>query len=104
MDETFVFANEKDDGGTEVLVNFGMHAGREATQAEVERLGQQLLEHTGVVDVVCEQRYRFDRERELSVYQVRVETPEDSGVSDAVVDAVDAWAHDCVAERRLMTP
>ena len=104
MDETFVFVNEKDDGGTEVLVNFGMHAGREATQAEVERLGQQLLEHTGVVDVVCEQRYRFDRERELSVYQVRVETPEDGQVSDVLVDAIDVWARDCVAERRLMTP
>lgn len=104
MDETFVFANEKDDGGTEVLVNFGMHAGREATQAEVERLGQQLLEHTGVVDIVCEQRYRFDRERELAVYQVRVETPEDGDVREAVVETVDAWARDCVAERRLITP
>lgn len=104
MDETFVFANERDDGGTEVMVNFGMHAGREATQAEVERLGQQLIEHTAVVDIVCEQRYRFDRERELSLYQVRVETPEDGRVPDAVVEAVDAWARDCVAERRLITP
>ena len=64
MDETFVFVNQRDDGGTEVLVNFGMHAGREATQAEVERLGQELVRHTEVVDVVCEQRYRFDRERD----------------------------------------
>ncbi len=104
MDETFVFVNQRDDGGAEVLVNFGMHAGREATQAEIERLGHELIRHTEVVDVVCEQRYRFDRERELAVYQVRVETPADDAVRDAVVDAIDAWARDCVAERRLMTP
>ena len=104
MDETFVFANERDDGGTDVLVNFGVHAGREATQAEVERLGHELLAHIDLVDVVCEQRYRFDRERALSLYQVRVETPADADARDAVLQAVDAWARDCVAERRLITP
>jgi hypothetical protein len=104
MDETFVFANERGDGGTEVLVNFGVHAGREATQAEVERLGHELLAHTDLVDVVCEQRYRFDRERGLAVYQVRVETLTDGDARDAVVETIDAWARDCLAERRLMTP
>ena len=104
MDETFVFAHDLDDGCAEVLVNFGVHAGREATQAEVERLGHELLAHTDLVDIVCEQRYRFDRERALSVYQVRVETPTEGEARSAVLQTVDAWARDCVAERRLMTP
>jgi hypothetical protein len=42
MDETFVFTHDKDDGRTEVVVNFGVHAGREATPAEVDRLGHDL--------------------------------------------------------------
>ncbi len=103
MDETFVFTHEKDDGRTQVVVNFGVHAGREATPAEVDRLGHELLAHADRVEVVCESRYRFDSEMGASVYQVRVETS-GGGAPEALVDAVDAWARDCVAERRLITP
>lgn len=103
MDETFVFTQARDDGGTEVVVNFGVHAGREATQAEVERLGHQLVAHAEPVDVICESRYRFDSEMGASVYQVRIETQE-ARAPEALVEAVDAWARDCVAERRLITP
>jgi hypothetical protein len=103
MDKTFVFTQDTSDGGTEVVVNFGVHAGREATPAEVERLGQELLAHAEPVDVVCEQRYRFDSEMAAAVYQVRVETPE-ADAPPALVQAVDTWARDCIAERRLITP
>jgi hypothetical protein len=103
MDQTFVFTQGTDGGGTHVVVNFGVHAGREATPAEVERLGHELLEHADPVDVICESRYRFDSEMAASVYQVRVETGS-ARVPDALVEAVDAWARDCVADRRLLTP
>jgi hypothetical protein len=103
MDQTFVFTQDTHDGGAEVVVNFGVHAGREATPAEIERLGQELLTHADPVDVVCERHYRFDSEMGASVYQVRVETT-GSEPTDALVHTVDAWARDCVAERRLITP
>jgi hypothetical protein len=103
MDQTFVFTQYRDDGGTQVVVNFGVHAGREATQAEIERLGHELLPHANPVDVICERHYRFDDEMEAAVFQVRVETA-DREPPDALVQTVDAWARDCVAERRLITP
>lgn len=79
-----------------------MPAGREATPAEVDRLGDALLEHVDTAKIVCEQRTEIDRERRAGVYQVRVELPESGGTRDALVGTVDAWARDCIAERRLI--
>ena len=85
-----------------VVCNFGIHAGREATPAEVERLGEALLAYAAEVEILCEQRYTFDREHRASVYQVRVRAPE--GSAEALAPAIEAWARECIAERRLMTP
>jgi hypothetical protein len=103
MDQTFVFTQGTDDGGTQVVVNFGVHAGREATPAEVERLGTELLAQADPVDVICENRYRFDSEMAASVYQVRVETGS-ATAPESLVEAVEQWARDCVADRRLIVP
>jgi hypothetical protein len=81
-----------------------MFAGREAKPAEVGRLGEILLRHAGTVEVVCEEPYRFDRER-ANVYQGRVDVPRDVGVApDELAAAVEEWARDCLTERRLITP
>jgi hypothetical protein len=103
-DPTLVLVNEEGDG-LELVVNFGLFAGRDVTPAEVDRLAEALLPDVDVFDVVCEQRYRFDREREAMVHQVRIRIPpEDADQRDWIVETVEAWAKDCIADRRLLSP
>lgn len=98
-DSTLVFRNDEA-LETELVVNFGVFAGREATPAEVERLAEALLAETESVEIVCEQRYEFTREAEASVYQIRVVLPASGG--EAMSDAIEEWARDCIAERNLL--
>ena len=104
-DSTLVFTAEAD-GQPAVVCNFGVHAGREATPAEIDRLGAALVGEHEPIDVVSERRYRFDRERGAAVYQVRVELPGDTLPQriPVVADTVESWARDCLDERRLVTP
>jgi hypothetical protein len=104
-DSTLVFTAEAE-GRPAVVCNFGVHAGREATPAEIDRLGVALLDELELIDVVSERRYRFDRERAAAVYQVRVELPAGTQPQQipAVEGAVESWARDCLDERRLVTP
>jgi hypothetical protein len=99
-DSTLVFANETLDG-TEVVVNFGVHAGREATQAEIDRLARSLLDDVEEFTVVSENRYSFDREVEAAVHQVRVELRA-GREHEPLKRTVEAWANDCIAERGLL--
>ena len=99
-DSTLVFANERDEG-TEVVVNFGVHAGREATQAEIDRLARTLLEDVEEFAVVSENRYSFDNEVEAAIHQVRVELPRERHPG-LLTRKVEAWAKDCITERNLM--
>ncbi len=104
-DPTLVFTAEGE-GPLTVVCNFGMHAGREATPAEIDRLGGVLLHEVEPFEIVAEQRYGFDAERSSAVYQVRVELPDDAErvLVPAVAGAVETWALDCIDERRLATP
>jgi hypothetical protein len=103
-DADLVFVRETD-GGLELVVNFGVFAGRQATPAEVDRLADALLEDADALTIVCEERYNVDRERRANVYQVRVEVPRDSGAArDRLLVTSELWARDCIAERRLITP
>ncbi len=100
-----VFVTDGTDG-FELVVNFAVYGGREATPAEIDRLGDALLEQVGGAEVVSETRYRFDPGHRASVYQVRVVV--DGGLSRAALEplraAVEAWAQECISERRVMTP
>ena len=99
---TLVFT---DDGAAGAVVcNFGMYAGREATPAEIERLGEALLVDVAAVEVVCEHRYEFDRERRGTVYQIRVAVPGGGPGTARLAERVEAWARECMDERRLITP
>jgi hypothetical protein len=101
---TLVFSDDGADGAA-VVCNFGVYAGREATPAEIERLGEALLARAEAVEVVCEHRYEFDRERRGTVYQVRVAVPAGSAAGvPALAEAVEEWARECMDERRLATP
>jgi hypothetical protein len=61
-----VFARERDDR-PELVVNFGVFSGREATEAEVYRLAHALLDEVDSTEIICEQRYEFDNGTEASV-------------------------------------
>jgi hypothetical protein len=85
-----------DDAG-DIRVNFGMFAGREATQAEIDDLARLLLEHVSSVTIVAEQRTVADRDMEASVHQIVVELDDDA--ADEPLRLAEQWANACVAER-----
>jgi hypothetical protein len=103
-DPTFVFASRAD-GTPEIVVNFGVFSGRAATEAEIYRLAQMLLERLESVEIVSEHRYEFDDDVEATIHQVRVELPQSAtGHEDFLMELIESWAADCIAERRLMSP
>ena len=103
-DPTLVFIND-DARRIELVVNFGLAAGREATPAEIDRLAEALLPDIELLEIVCEQRYEFDRAREAKVYQVRISvTDEDGELRDSLLETVEEWVRDCIADRRLISP
>jgi hypothetical protein len=83
----------------DIRVNFGMFAGREATQAEVDDLAHALLAEVEAVTVVAEHRTIADRDREAAVHQIRIEVgKEDPALSLRVAER---WAAACIAERHI---
>jgi hypothetical protein len=84
-----------DDG--DIRVNFGLFAGREATQAEIDELAHTLLEELDSVTIVAEQRTVLDRDMEVSVHQIRIE-PENGDIP-AIVALAATWAEACISER-----
>ena len=94
--------------GLEVRVNFGVFAGRDATPAEIDELGQLLLPEVGDVSVVAEQRRELSDETEVALHQVRVEIDEARLPTDEyelgelcgrLVALAEQWARDCFAAR-----
>ena len=103
-DPTLVFAGERE-GKPEIVVNFGVFAGREATQAEIARLAQTLLERLESIEIIAEQRFELDDEAGATVHQVRVELPLSAGGHEPfLMELVESWALDCIEERRGITP
>lgn len=85
------------DGDGDIRVNFGMFAGREATQAEIDDLAKSLLDELPTVTIVAEQRTIADRETEASVHQIRIDL--DGADSHRPLLLAEQWAEACVAER-----
>jgi hypothetical protein len=94
--------------GVEVRVNFGVFAGRGATPAEIDELAKALLPKVGEVAIVAEERHEIGEESEASLSQVRIEVapdqlPDDEHELDQMcgrlVEAAEAWARACIAER-----
>jgi hypothetical protein len=88
------------DGDGDIRVNFGMFAGREATQAEVDDLARDLLARIDAVTIVAEQRTVADREMEASVHQIRIELDEGDDPQQPLA-AAEHWAQTCIAERHI---
>jgi hypothetical protein len=85
-----------DDDG-DIRVNFGMFAGREATQAEIDELAHDLLGEVQTITIVAEQRTIADRDMEASVHQIRIELGESDPQRPLLI--AERWAEACVAER-----
>jgi hypothetical protein len=85
-----------DDAG-DIRVNFGMFAGRDATQAEIDDLARTLLERIPSVTIVAEQRTVADREMEASIHQIRIEL--DGAHAEEPLRLAERWAEACIAER-----
>ena len=82
----------------DIRVNFGMFAGREATQAEIDDLAHELLTQVDAITIVAEQRTVADREMEASVHQIRIELTDEDDPQRPLLIA-ERWAEACVAER-----
>ncbi len=103
-DSTLVFTGEGR-AGRRLVVNFGVHSGREATEAEIFRLAQALLDELGSVEIVAEQRYEFTSGVEATVHQVYVELPQAAeGQKERLTTLVEDWAEDAIGERRGIVP
>jgi hypothetical protein len=84
-----------------VLVNFGILTGREATQAELDRLALALRQAGAGAEmtITAARRQEYSRGFEAVVHQVHV-TLTDSPTQ--WVEAIcDAWALSCAEDRRL---
>jgi hypothetical protein len=94
--------------GLEIRVNFGVFAGRGATQAEMDDLGHELIPEVGEVSIVAEERHELSRETEAALHQVKIEVgtdqlPPPGDMREALlrrlVDASERWARACIADR-----
>jgi hypothetical protein len=95
MQDTASIAFLDDDG--DIRVNFGMFAGRDATQAEIDELARELLAEVQAITIVAEQRTIADRDVEASVHQIRIELGKADPQRPLLI--AERWAEACVAER-----
>jgi hypothetical protein len=87
----------------EIRVNFGIVAGREATPAEIDELGRDLLAIVPDVSIVSEQHYEMGQSREAVVHLVKVEldgTPPSNELEQQLLAAASGWARRCADARR----
>jgi hypothetical protein len=102
VDEAIARVKTAPDGSLEVAVNFGVLAGRQATAAELEELGRQLVADAGEVSLVSEERFELGPHSEAELHQVRVELDGarlDEDLRARVVATAEAWARSCAADR-----
>ena len=92
----------------EIRVNFGVFAGRAATQAEIDDLAKALLPELPEVTIVGEERHEISEDVEASLHQVRIEVDgehlpaegsEREQAIERLVDAAERWAETCIADR-----
>jgi hypothetical protein len=92
----------------EIRVNFGVFAGRAATQAEIDELAKELLPELHEVTIVGEERHEISEDVEASLHQVRIEVdgeqlpptgPDREAAIRRLLAAAERWAEACIADR-----
>lgn len=108
VENALAFVTGQEQSGLEIRVNFGVFAGRDATSAELEELGNLLVPEAGSVSIVAEQRHEMSDGVEVVLHQVRVAVPPDQIPADAeerrqlsekLVGLAEIWARRCIHER-----
>jgi hypothetical protein len=87
-----VFATDRD-----VRVNFGIFAGRNATQAEIDDLARALRDEADMFAIVAEERHEFGGDVEAAVRQIVIEIPD--GRQERVLAIAEDWAKRCIHAR-----
>lgn len=101
MDATTAFLGNVDANRVEIVVNFGLVSGREATLAEVDRLARRLLGYADAVTITACRRHEVTHENETIVHQVHVEVDAAPRFADLLRDRCETWALDCAADRSV---
>jgi hypothetical protein len=109
MESALVFAvQEREAPVLELRVNFGVFAGRDATDAEIETLGRELLDKMDHVSIVSERHHEIGPEAGSAVHQIRIEVPADaiplwerdlSELRGRLIEVTERWALACIADR-----
>jgi hypothetical protein len=97
------FVTAHDGSRLELLVNFGVLTGREATQAEIDRLARALTPIPDRLAIVAERRHEYAQGTETVVNVVSVETEAEPDEIPRLVELCEEWAADCAADRRMET-
>ena len=96
---------EHEEPGVEVRINFGLHAVRHATPAEIDDLALAVRELVPEFAIVAEERHEFGDSAEAAVHQVVVDVPREHAgpepdvLAEQIVLAANGWALECSAVR-----
>ena len=101
MNMPIAFVADDLDLGIEVVVNFGIVTGREATQAEVDRLARAIQPQVERLAIVAARRHEYADTSDTVVHQVIVQASGPDGAAERIRTMCEAWAADCAADRRL---
>ena len=100
MDTTIAFVRPAGRGRQELVVNFGLLCGREATLAEVDRLARRLCDVMTEVTVHAVRTHDMSRDSEAVVHQV-VADADATFDAEALRSICEQWAKECAADRTL---
>jgi hypothetical protein len=87
----------------EILVNFGVLTGREATQAEVDRLARTIEPAADELAIVAGRRHEYADGTATVVNLVVLEAEIGDEDERRLLVACEEWVADCAADRRLET-
>jgi len=101
MEQALAFSvDEHSAPAVEVRVNFGVFAGRNATQAEIDDLARVVRNEVETFAIVAEERHEFGGDREAALRQVVIEVRETKdGLADRLVELAETWAEGCIHAR-----
>jgi hypothetical protein len=91
----------------EIRVNFGMFAGRDVTNAEIDDLARELLGVLRRVSIVSLRRHEVDGDVEAAIHQVKVEASSADArrlgveLEPRLLELVDAWARRAIEHRHV---
>lgn len=93
-------AREPAPPGVEVRVNFGVFAGRNATQAEIDDLARVVGAEVESFAILAEARHEFGGDREATVRQVVIEVARaDEELCKRLLEIAEKWAETCIHAR-----